>query len=142
MGGIGRNRGRSDRRQPWPRSSARVIASGEEPVMGSSGVRERIAIVFMTLSLVATLVLGGALAAQLGHPRDQVVQVGAASATSSDGGVSPGDQSASAAGVGSSETTDTTAAGSGGSSAGSGSGGTATAAGGQSPAGQATSGAA
>jgi len=41
--------------------------------MGSTSVRERIAIVFMTLSVVATLVLGGALAAQLGHPRDQVV---------------------------------------------------------------------
>src|SRR5437870_10473727 len=62
--------------------------------MGSSSVRERIAIVFMTLSVVATLVLGGALAAQLGHPRDQVVQVGAASATSPGGGVSAGDQSA------------------------------------------------
>src|SRR5919108_80898 len=62
--------------------------------MGSTSVRERIAIVFMTLSVVATLVLGGALAAQLGHPRDQVVQVGAASATSPEGGVSAGDQSA------------------------------------------------
>ena len=64
--------------------------------MGSSGVRERIAIVFMTLSVLATLVLGGALAAQLGHPKDQVVQVGAAAATSPDGGVSAGDQSAAA----------------------------------------------
>jgi len=64
--------------------------------MGSSSVRERIAIVFMTLSVVATLVLGGALAAQLGHPRQQVVQVGEASATSSGGGVSAGDQSAAA----------------------------------------------
>src|ERR687884_567364 len=87
--------------------------------MGSTSVRERIAIVFMTLSLVATLVLGGALAAQLGHPRDQVVQVGAASATSPDGGVSAGDQSA----------------------AGGASTGAATAAGAQSSAGQATSGA-
>ena len=116
--------------------------------MGSTSVRERIAIVFMTLSVVATLVLGGALAAQLGHPRDQVVQVGAASATSPEGGVSPGDQPASAAGVGSGETTDATAADGGGSAAGSGAGGTAPAAGGQSPAtggqspaGQATSGA-
>ena len=64
--------------------------------MGSSSVRERIAIVFMTLSVVATLVLGGALAAQLGHPKQQVVQIGAASATSPDGGVSAGDQSAAA----------------------------------------------
>src|SRR5256714_10963698 len=64
--------------------------------MGSSSVRERIAIVFMTLSVVATLVLGGALAAQLGHPKEQVVQVGAASATSPDGGVGAGDQSAAA----------------------------------------------
>src|SRR5438874_943769 len=64
--------------------------------MGNSSVRERIAIVFMTLSVVATLVLGGALAAQLGHPKDQIVQVGAASATSPDGGVSAGDQSAAA----------------------------------------------
>src|SRR5437763_11571707 len=64
--------------------------------MGSSSVRERIAIVFMTLSVVATLVLGGALAAQLGHPRQQVVQVGAASAAPPEGGVSAGDQSAAA----------------------------------------------
>jgi branched-chain amino acid transport system substrate-binding protein len=64
--------------------------------MGSSSVRERIAIVFMTLSVVATLVLGGALAAQLGHPRQQIVQVGAATATSPEGGVSAGDQSAAA----------------------------------------------
>ena len=64
--------------------------------MGSSSVRERIAIVFMTLSVVATLVLGGALAAQLGHPKQQVVQIGAASATSPAGGVSAGDQSAAA----------------------------------------------
>ncbi|MCA1845075.1 MAG: ABC transporter substrate-binding protein [Actinobacteria bacterium] len=86
--------------------------------MGSSSVRERIAIVFMTLSVVATLVLGGALAAQLGHPKDQVVQVGAASATSPDGGVSAGDQSA-AAPTDSGATTETTAAGdaSGGASA-------------------------
>jgi branched-chain amino acid transport system substrate-binding protein len=63
--------------------------------MGSSSVRERIAIVFMTLSVVATLVLGGALAAQLGHPKDQVVQAGAAAASSPDG-VSAGDQSAAA----------------------------------------------
>src|SRR5437763_11990603 len=64
--------------------------------MGSSSVRERIAIVFMTLSVVATLVLGGALAAQLGHPKEQVVQVGAASATSPDGGARAGAQSAAA----------------------------------------------
>src|SRR5207244_7470419 len=64
------------------RRSSDLKASGEEPVMGSSSVRERIAIVFMTLSVVATLVLGGALAAQLGHPKQQVVQIGAASATS------------------------------------------------------------
>jgi hypothetical protein len=56
------------------------LTFGEEQGMGSSGVRERIAIVFMTLSVVATLVLGGALAAQLGHPKDQVVESGAASA--------------------------------------------------------------
>src|SRR2546429_269026 len=68
--------------------------------MGSTSVRERIAIVFMTLSVVATLVLGGALAAQLGHPRDQVVQVGAASATSPDGGVKAGDQATAGAGPG------------------------------------------
>src|SRR2546421_13064357 len=68
--------------------------------MGSTSVRERIAIVFMTLSVVATLVLGGALAAQLGHPKDQVVQVGAASATSPDGGVSAGDESAAPADTG------------------------------------------
>src|SRR5207244_12147315 len=78
------------------RRSSDLKASGEEPVMGSSSVRERIAIVFMTLSVVATLVLGGALAAQLGHPKQQVVQIGAASATSPDGGVSAGDQSAAA----------------------------------------------
>jgi branched-chain amino acid transport system substrate-binding protein len=62
--------------------------------MGSTSVRERIAIVFMTLSVVATLVLGGALAAQLGKPKEQVVQVGAAGSNSGDGGVSAGDQSA------------------------------------------------
>ncbi|HEY4410601.1 MAG TPA: ABC transporter substrate-binding protein, partial [Acidimicrobiia bacterium] len=82
--------------------------------MGSSSVRERIAIVFMTLSVVATLVLGGALAAQLGHPKDQVVQVGAASATTPDGGVGAGDQSAAApsdTGGAASATTDTGSAG-------------------------------
>ena len=42
---------------------------------------------------------------QLGHPRDQVVQVGAASATSPDGGVTAGDQSTAG---GASETTETT----------------------------------
>ncbi|HEV8627500.1 MAG TPA: ABC transporter substrate-binding protein [Acidimicrobiia bacterium] len=108
--------------------------------MGSTSVRERIAIVFMTLSVVATLVLGGALAAQLGHPRDQVVQVGAASATSPDGGVTAGDQAT--AGVGGGETTDTTAAaaaGGAGGAAGGGSAGTAPAAGGQASPGQATS---
>jgi branched-chain amino acid transport system substrate-binding protein len=94
--------------------------------MGSTSVRERIAIVFMTLSVVATLVLGGALAAQLGHPRDQVVEVGAASATSPDGGVT----------AGTTETTAPTAEGAGG-SAGGGSAGAATAAGGQSSAGAA-----
>src|SRR6266545_2065273 len=98
--------------------------------MGSSSVRERIAIVFMTLSVVATLVLGGALAAQLGHPKEQVVQVGAASATSPDGGVSAGDESA-AAPADTGATTDTTSAP--GAVAGSGTGtggGTATAGGG------------
>ncbi|MCA1845300.1 MAG: ABC transporter substrate-binding protein, partial [Actinobacteria bacterium] len=106
--------------------------------MGSTSVRERIAIVFMTLSVVATLVLGGALAAQLGHPRDQVVQVGAASATSPDGGVTAGDQAT--AGV-AGETTDTTAAAQGAAGTSGGGAGTTTAAGGQSSAGQATSGA-
>jgi branched-chain amino acid transport system substrate-binding protein len=80
--------------------------------MGSSSVRERIAIVFMTLSVVATLVLGGALAAQLGHPRDQIVQVGAAAATSPEGGVSAGDESAAAPVATGSESTG--AAGTGG----------------------------
>src|SRR5258705_11073325 len=86
------------RSEPFAPSFRRVSGnrSGEEPAMGSSSVRERIAIVFMTLSVVATLVLGGALAAQLGHPKDQVVQVGAAAATSPDG-VAAGDQSAAAA---------------------------------------------
>src|ERR1700741_1203496 len=77
--------------------------------MGTTSIRERIAIVFMTLSVVATLVLGGALAAQLGHPKDQVVQVGAASATSPDGGVSPGDEAA-APPADTGATTETTAA--------------------------------
>src|SRR5258705_11290585 len=78
--------------------------------MGSSSVRERIAIVFMTLSVVATLVLGGALAAQLGHPKDQVVQVGAAAATSPDG-VGSGDQSAAPADTGAATGGAATAAG-------------------------------
>ena len=72
-----------------PVPTARIFR-GRNLAMGSSSVRERIAIVFMTLSVVATLVLGGALAAQLGHPRQQVVQVGAASAASPEGGVSAG----------------------------------------------------
>ena len=112
--------------------------------MGSSSVRERIAIVFMTLSVVATLVLGGALAAQLGHPKDQVVQVGAAAATSPDG-VGAGDQSAAAADTGAATGGAATAAGqaaNGGTGAGStsaagGSPGAKTAAGSTTAAGQA-----
>jgi branched-chain amino acid transport system substrate-binding protein len=116
--------------------------------MGSSSVRERIAIIFMTVSVVATLVLGGALAAQLGHPKDQVVQVGAASAAGSDGGVGGGDQSAAApadtgattetpaaAGTGTGTATGTAA---GGSTSAAGSGGTATGTGTKSAAGSAT----
>src|SRR5579884_2047603 len=94
--------------------------------MGSSSVRERIAIVFMTLSVVATLVLGGALAAQLGHPRQQVVQVGAASAASP-GGVSAGDETAAApsdTGSGSTAATPGEAATSAGEAASAGTGGT------------------
>jgi len=79
--------------------------------MGSSSVRERIAIVFMTLSVVATLVLGGALAAQLGHPKDRVVQIGAAAASSPDGGVSAGDQAAASDTSGSASSTDAGAGG-------------------------------
>src|SRR3954468_804903 len=100
--------------------------------MGSSGVRERIGIVFMTLSVLATLVLGGALAAQLGHPKDQVVQVGAAAATSPDGGVSAGDQSAAAdtgAAPGSAAGAPGESAGGGGTGAGPASGGAAGASG-------------
>jgi|GEM_PF-3425779 len=93
--------------------------------MGSSSVRERIAIVFMTLSVVATLVLGGALAAQLGHPRQQVVQTGAASATSPGGGVSAGDESAAApSDTGSAATVPGEAATSAGEAASGGTGGT------------------
>ncbi|MDQ1514806.1 MAG: hypothetical protein QOE80_636, partial [Actinomycetota bacterium] len=112
--------------------------------MGSSSVRERIAIVFMTLSVLATLVLGGALAAQLGHPKDQVVQVGAASATGSDGGVSAGDQSAAAPGDTGATTETTGAAGggtgtaAGGSASAAGSGGSATGTGTKSAAGSGT----
>src|SRR5437899_481619 len=105
--------------------------TGEESVMGSSSVRERIAIVFMTLSVVATLVLGGALAAQLGHPKQQVVQIGAASATSPDGGVSAGDQSAAApADTGAATDTSGGAASGAGQTAGSGTSGAAGATGG------------
>ena len=98
--------------------------------MGSSSVRERIAIVFMTLSLVATLVLGGALAAQLGHPRQQVVQVGAASATSPDGGVSAGDQSGAAPSDTGAAATDTSGAAAGAGQAATGGAGAAGATGG------------
>src|SRR5581483_1008890 len=107
-------------------------SGGKEPSMGSSSVRERIAIVFMTLSVVATLVLGGALAAQLGHPKDQVVEVGAASSPGGDLGA--GEQPAAGPEVGG--TTDTTAAATGeetaraAGAAGGNSAGTATAAGG------------
>src|SRR2546430_7392033 len=111
---------------------------GEEPVMGSSSVRERIAIVFMTLSVVATLVLGGALAAQLGHPKDQVVQVGAASATSPDGGVGPGDESAAPADNGAAtDTAGQAPSGAGSSAAGSTGAGATTAAGSTTAAGKA-----
>ena len=106
--------------------------------MGSTSVRERIAIVFMTLSVVATLVLGGALAAQLGKPREQVVQTGAASSTAGDGGVSAGDQSAAAPADTGSASADTGGAASSGqatsagATGGAGSAGGATAAGGSS----------
>jgi ABC-type branched-subunit amino acid transport system substrate-binding protein len=52
--------------------------------------RERIAIVFMTISAVMTLILGIAVAYQVGHPRSEVLssQTAASNGTSSDAGPS------------------------------------------------------
>lgn len=52
--------------------------------MGSISARERVAIVFMTMSVLATLVLGGALVAQLGRPIRPVARAGAAPEASED----------------------------------------------------------
>jgi branched-chain amino acid transport system substrate-binding protein len=72
--------------------------------MTRASARERVAIVFMTMSVIATLILGGALIAQLGHPERRVTELNAAAPGT---GISAGEpipaDSAGAAG-----TTDTT----------------------------------
>jgi len=71
--------------------------------------RERIAIVFMTISAVMTLILGIAVAYQVGHPRSEVVSTQSASNTGSSE-VASGDTSTSSGGGGSTAGTSGTAA--------------------------------